>query len=120
MRILDGANLECDATVVKDRIPEEYVLVADDDGRVVGALVAAPLGAEHVDADEAAAGGAHIEAVAVRLRRRGQGIGTALMEDAIDRWRPITAEFVPGLRGFYEKLEFEMTPEDGRLKGVRR
>ena len=42
MRVLDGANLEVDASVVEDRIDAGTVLVADDANRIVGALVAVP------------------------------------------------------------------------------
>jgi len=127
MRVLDGANLESDASVVQDRIDDELVLVATDDGRVIAALVAVPC--TELDAsdtsDEAPTAesdddetGAHVEAVAVRLRRRGQGIGTSLMRAAADRWRPLTADFYPGLSGFYEKLDFEVEKREGQYRGV--
>lgn len=137
MRVLDGANLESDASVVERRIDDGLVLVAADAGHVIGALVAVPLAEfesdDAVEADEAdaesadeasgessddAESGAHVEAVAVRLRRRGQGIGTALMRDAAERWRPLTADFYPGLSGFYEKLEFDIEKRDGQYRGV--
>lgn len=127
MRILDGANLESDAAVVNRRIDAGLVLVAADDGRVIGALVAVPhpIGDDAEveetvteDADAADARGAHVEAVAVRLRRRGQGIGTALMRDAAERWRPLTADFYPGLSGFYEKLDFDIEKREGQFRGV--
>lgn len=137
MRVLDGANLECDASVIERRIENGMVLVADDDSRIIGALVAVPRtngdgtddaesdGAEIADAESdgessetASALGAHVEAVGVRLRRRGQGIGTALMRDAADRWRPLTADFYPGLSGFYEKLDFDIEKREGQFRGV--
>jgi len=66
--------------------------------------------------------GDHVDAVAVRRRRRGQGIGTALVEAAADRRDRLTAEFDADLRTFYEGLGFvvEETDEPGRLRGVRR
>lgn len=136
MRVLDGANLESDASTIEARIEEGRVLVATDAGRVIGALVAIPRieleTGSAVEADDGPgesadasgesadddATGAHVEAVAVRLRRRGQGIGTALMRDAADRWRPLTADFYPGLSGFYEKLEFDIEKRDGQYRGI--
>ena len=109
MNVLDGAVLDADATTVRERIGEESVLVAvsDDGERVLGALV--------LDGD-------HIDAVAVRRRRRGQGIGTALVEAAADRRERLTAEFDADLRPFYEQLGFDIEPaeEAGRLWGERR
>ena len=109
MNVLDGAVLDADATTVRERIAADSVLVAvsGDGERVLGALV--------LD-------GIHIDAVAVRRRRRGQGIGTALVETAADRRERLTAEFDADLRPFYEKLGFdiESAKKPGRLWGERR
>jgi GNAT superfamily N-acetyltransferase len=109
MNVLDGAVLDADAATVRERIGAESVLVAvsDDGERVLGALV--------LD-------GSHIDAVAVRRRRRGQGIGTALVAAAADRRERLTAEFDADLRPFYEKLGFDIESADerGRLWGERR
>lgn len=83
----------------------------DDPERVVGAL------AVHVE-------GRHergeIEAIAVRPRRRGQGIGTALVAAASERWRPLAAEFDEHAHPFYEAIDFEIESlNDGRYRGVR-
>ena len=115
MNVLDGAVLRADAATVRDRIADDAVLVAvtddagagtDDPGRVLGALV--------LDGD-------HVDAVAVRRRRRGQGIGTALVEAAADRRERLTAAFDADLRPFYEGLGFEVEPteDSGRLWGGR-
>jgi GNAT superfamily N-acetyltransferase len=108
MNVLDGAVLDADAKTVRERIAEDSVLVAvsGDGERVLGALV--------LD-------GIHIDAVAVRRRRRGQGIGTALVETAADRRERLTAEFDADLRPFYEKLGFdiESAKKPGRLWGER-
>ncbi|SEO54946.1 Acetyltransferase (GNAT) domain-containing protein [Halogranum amylolyticum] len=121
MRLLDAAVLEADAAVVSDRIDEGAVLVADGDGRVVGALV--------LDAD---ADTAHVDAVAVQTERRGRGIGSALVEAAaasVDG--DLTAEFDERVRPFYESLGFDVSAADensensdrtrlrGRLRGSR-
>ncbi|MFB6073117.1 MAG: GNAT family N-acetyltransferase [Halobacterium sp.] len=107
MRVLDGANLEVSAGVVEDRIDAGTVLVADDENRVVGALVAVPR-------DE----GAHVEAVAVRRRRRDQGVGSRLVESAADRWTPLTADFDRRVKPFYEKLGFDCEERGDRYRGV--
>ena len=108
MGILDAAMLEVDAPVVRARIADRIgdgVLVAVEDGRLLGALV--------LD-------GAEVEAVAVRPGRRGQGVGTALVEAAAERRGPLTAEFDDRVRPFYESLGFEVDPVgDGRFRGRR-
>jgi GNAT superfamily N-acetyltransferase len=78
--------------------------VAAADGRIVGALV--------LD-------GEHVAAVAVRPGRRGQGVGTALVEAAAARRDRLTADFDSGVRPFYESLGFDVERSDGRCRGVR-
>jgi len=104
MGVLDAAVLEVDAGAVLERIPED-VLVAVEDDRVLGALVLA---------------GDEVEAVAVRPGRRGQGVGSALVEAAAERRGRIVAEFDDGVRPFYEALGFEVeSGGNGRCRGVR-
>ena len=107
MRVLDGANLELSATAAEDRIDAGTVLVADDDNRIVGALVA-------MQRDE----GAHVEAVAVRRKRRASGIGSALVEAAADQWTPLTADFDPPVKPFYDALGFDIEQKGDRYRGV--
>ena len=105
MNVLDGAVLSVDASDVRERIDDDSVLVAvSTDGTVLGALVLAS---------------DHITAVAVRRRRRGQGIGTALLEAAADRRGRLTATFDADLRPFYEGVGFDIEPATatGRLRG---
>lgn len=104
MAVLDAAMLDTDAASVRERIPRDVLVAVAGDDRVFGALVLA---------------GDEIEAVAVRPGRRGQGIGTALVEAAARRRGRLTAEFDADLRPFYEKLGFEVEPvagEAGRLR----
>nr|WP_254282969.1 GNAT family N-acetyltransferase [Halomicroarcula limicola] len=108
MNVLDGAALAVDAETVRASMGSGGTLVAvsEDGERVLGALV--------LD-------GCRIEAVAVRRRRRGQGIGTALVEAAGERRERLTAAFDADVRPFYAKLGFEIEDgdESGRLRGER-
>lgn len=108
MNVLDGADLAIDADTVARRIDAGTALVAVDGGPPVGALVGInrPVGV-------------HIEAIAVRRRRRDQGIGTALVEDAADRWGRLTATFDPPVRTFYSSLAFDLEAQGERYWGER-
>ena len=99
--ILAAAMLETEGAALE----EGTTLVAAVEGRLLGALV--------LDGEE-------IVAVAVRPGRRGQRIGTALVEAAADRRERLTAGFDPGMRPFYESLGFEIECDDGRCRGLRR
>lgn len=108
MRVLDAANLETNPDTVEERLAAGTVLVAGEDPPA-GALVAHSTGE-----------GAHVEAVAVRKSRQGQGVGSALVAAAADRWGRLTAEFDPGVRSFYESLDFDIEETaEGRLRGRR-
>ncbi|WP_254273004.1 GNAT family N-acetyltransferase [Haloarcula marina] len=108
MNVLDGAALSIDVETVRAGIADDGTLVAvsENGERVLGAVV--------LD-------GEHIVAVAVRRRRRGQGIGTALVEAAADRRERLTADFDADVRPFYEGLGFdiERADEAGRWRGER-
>lgn len=99
LNVLDAAMLE------SDRTDEGTLLVAVDGESVVGALVLV---------------GERIDAVAVRRRRRGQGVGSALVEAAGTRRGRLVAEFDVGVRPFYEALGFTVqSTGESRLRGVR-
>lgn len=106
MTVFDGALLATDVDTVRDAIDRDDLLVADADGRVLGACLLV---------------GEEIAAIAVRRARRGQGVGTALVEVAADRRDRLVAEFDPRVRPFWESLGFEIEPasEPGRYLGVR-
>lgn len=114
--VLDAAMLATDD--LRAAVRAGRVLVAVEDGLVLGALVVAapenvPDWSRERDAD------AHVEAVAVRRRRRGQGVGTALIEAALSRVNRLTAAFDPAVAPFYESLGFAMERTDDRCRGWR-
>ncbi|MFB6184552.1 MAG: GNAT family N-acetyltransferase [Haloarculaceae archaeon] len=102
--VLDAAMLATDG--LSRRIADGDALVAVAEGRVLGALV--------LD-------GVAVVAVAVRPKRRGQGIGTALVERALARRGRLVAAFDAAVRPFYETCGFDVEPVDepGRYRGVR-
>lgn len=108
MNVLDGADLAMTADTVSRRIEANMVLVAGDRRTPLGALVAIPRRE-----------GVHIEAIAVRRRRRDQGIGTSLVEAAADRWGRLTARFDPPVSDFYDSLSFDLEPRGERCWGER-
>jgi len=130
-RVLDAAMLETGA--VSDAVARGDALVAVDDASVVGALVLVPprsvelpdavagtAGGMAADAD--GEGGMHVDAVAVRRRRRGQGVGRALVEAALARERRLSVAFDPAVAPFYDALGFETVVDvdgDGRRRATR-
>ena len=111
--VLDAAMLRTDELGCALARGDVLVAVADD--RLLGAIVLVP------KADETQPR-LHVDAVAVRPNRRGQGIGRALMEAAADRCDAeecLTAGFGSNVRPFYESLGFEIRTRDGRLFGVK-
>lgn len=107
MNVIDGANLELPAETVDERIEEGQVLVAEEGGPVLAALVVEPW-----------SDWAYVEAVAVRRSRRGKGLGTTLVQAATDRFGPLIADFDDDVRLFYQSLGFEIEPlGEGRFRG---
>lgn len=96
--ILEGALLAVESGLLR----RSSVLLAAVEGRILGVLVLR---------------GPEIEAVAVRPGRRGQGIGTRLVEAAAARRPRLTAGFDPDVRPFYDALGFEVSCSDGRYLG---
>ncbi|WP_372910613.1 GNAT family N-acetyltransferase [Salinigranum sp.] len=106
LRVVEGAMLEVGANQVRRRTESGDVLVAEREGRVVGALVR--------DGD-------HVEAIAVHPDRRGAGVGSLLVERALAESGRLTAEFREEVRPFYEALAFDIEEREGekRLWGER-
>jgi len=104
--VLDAAALETDHERVREATDrgEVLVAVAESGGPVVGALVLVEC---------------EVVNVAVRPRRRDQGVGSALVAAAAARCDRLVAEFDGGVRPFYESLGFAVEPlADDRYRGV--
>ena len=116
-RILDAAMLAVED--LPDRIEAGDVLVAGENDRLLGACVLVP----HAEAPAwviEAGVDVHVDAIAVRPRRRGGGIGRALIDRAGERGS-LSAAFEADVRPFYEDLGFEILDgktADGRLRAV--
>ena len=105
MRVLQGALLDIDGSTVRDAAPAGELLLATERDWVVGALVLRD---------------GHVEGVAVRRERRGQGIGSALVEAAVlDEGSTVTADFRAGVREFWKNLGFEVEQDGSRFWGIR-
>lgn len=116
LNVLDGGFLQTDYEATESAIETGDVLVAveeSDTGDEQSADSAEILGALVLDGEE-------VVAVAVRRRRRGQGIGSALVDAARNRHERLVVHFRESVRPFWESLEFdiESTDEDGRFRGV--
>ncbi|NHN43462.1 GNAT family N-acetyltransferase [Halorubellus sp. JP-L1] len=119
-RVLDAAMLETDA--VDGAVERGDAFVAAVDDRVVGALVLVPVAS--VDGPDELDGcdGMHVDAVAVTHRRRGQGVGRALVDGALERERRLSVAFDPSVGTFYDALGFETVVQadaDGRAWAVQ-
>ncbi len=108
--VLDAGLLEIDQSVLDAAIGQSDVLVAvesreNGESPVLGALVVR---------DE------EIDSVAVRQRRRGQGIGTALVETALERENRLVVAFDERVRPFWESLgvSLEATGDEQRYRGT--
>ncbi|MFB6165755.1 MAG: GNAT family N-acetyltransferase, partial [Haloarculaceae archaeon] len=120
--ILDAGMLATDADVVGAAIEGTAApgAVAGDDGSAPSDVLVAA--ADGVLLGACLVLGEEIDAIAVRPGRRGQGIGTALVEAAADRRERLVVAFEPDVRDFWASLDFELEPvADGeRIRGVRR
>ncbi len=98
MTVFDSAMLETDADTVSEAIDRGDVLLAVRENRILGACLL-------VDEE--------IVAVAVRQKRRDQGIATALVEAAAEERDRLVAEFDRKVRPFWDSLGFEVEPLGG-------
>lgn len=98
MTVFDSAMLETDVDTVSEAIDRGDVLLAVRENRILGACLL-------VDEE--------IVAVAVRQKRRDQGIATALVEAAAEERDRLVAEFDRKVRPFWDSLGFEVEPLGG-------
>lgn len=110
LQILDAAALETDPGRTRRSIERDRTVVAVEDGHLLGTAVAVP-----------AYSSVEIDAIAVRKRRQGQGIGTALVEALLAEHERVVAEFDERVRPFYASLDFEIesVSESNRFRGCR-
>lgn len=107
LNVLDGAALSISLQTLRDASARGDLVVATSSpaGTVIGAAV--------LD-------GAEILAIAVRPGRRGQGIGTALVQAAAADRDGLVARFHPSVADFYRSLGFDCEPLEAteRWRGV--
>jgi len=104
LNVFDNSLLAVDVPTLKDAIDDGAVLVAVETEEILGAL---------------ALDGSEITAIAVRRRRRDQGIGRRLVAAASERRSELLAEFDERVRPFWEALGFDIEPIEGgdRVRG---
>jgi len=96
LTVLDGALLQVELPRLRRAVDEEGVLVAvSPAGTVLGALV--------LD-------GSEITAIAVRRRRRDQGLGSALVTAAARRRGSLCATFDGRVAPFWRAVGFDIEP----------
>lgn len=104
--------------------PDGVVLVAEDQGRVQGAVKFYP-DAGQTHQGEWPAGAASIRLLAVAPASRGRGYGRLLTQACLDRARELsiptiflyTGTFMTAARQLYKKLGFQRAPEFDRDPG---
>lgn len=107
LNVIDGALLSVDIEQIERQLETGGILVAvegDERGRGKQRQTGNQRTAERVLGALVLEGG-EIRALAVRRRRRGQGIGTALVEAARDRRDRLVAEFDERVWPFWDSLE---------------
>jgi len=104
---------------VRGRLKDSVLIVAEMDGRLVGAVTFYPPGPE-VTGEGWAPGWAGIRLLAVDPDARGAGIGRALTQECLKRARALgattmglhTTTLMDVARAMYERMGFERFPEN--------
>lgn len=104
MNVLDGAYLDIRPSVVQDAIQSGLVFVFSESDRIVGTLVIQSDPDWCLQLQSQTQARVHIEAVAVRRKRRNQGIGRELVEAVLARYGSATVTFNEEVEPFYETL----------------
>jgi GNAT superfamily N-acetyltransferase len=100
-RILERMTVDVGANQIRQQTESEEVLVAERDGRVIGALVR--------DGD-------HVEAIAIHPDRRGTGVGRTSIEAALDEIDRLTPALREAVRPFDESRGFEIEAREKRFQ----
>ena len=116
VRVLDAAMLQTDVSALAERIAADAVICArfERTGAVVGAVIVT----------RPATDTAHIDALAVRRARRGNGIGSALVARAVaaasgdSAVRRVTVGFDDPLTSLYTDCGFDIAQDDGENRWV--
>ena len=121
-RLVDAAALSLADTCIPQQLAAGNVLVArahpSTEATAVGTVVLSPPARTPDDIPQAS--GRHIVAIAVRRRRRGRGIGRALIEAAGQQHGLLTARFRRAVRSFWDAIGFQIVPiESDRFWGSR-
>jgi ribosomal protein S18 acetylase RimI-like enzyme len=103
---------------VRSRLADAELIVAEEAGRVLGAVTFFPDGTK-AESDGWPEGWSGIRLLAVAGEARGRGIGRALTEECLRRARAIgapvmglhTTEYMPVAKAMYERMGFERIPE---------
>lgn len=124
LNVLDGALLQVEVPRLKEAIDDCDVLVAVEHERTNQELRAQQRAPEETeDDDDTILGvlvldGREVTAVAVRRRRRSQGIGTKLVAAARQERGELVAEFDERVRPFWESVgsSVDALEESGRYR----
>ena len=116
VRVLDAAMLQTDVSALTERIAADAVICArfERTGAVVGAVIMT----------RPATDTAHIDALAVRRARRGNGIGSALVARAVAAASAdpavgrVTVGFDDALTPLYTDCGFDIAQDDGENRWV--
>jgi len=116
VRVLDAAMLQTDVSALAERIAADAVICArfERTGAVVGAVIMT----------RPATDTAHIDALAVRRARRGNGIGSALVVRAVAAASAdpvvgrVTVGFDDALTSLYTDCGFDIAQDDGENRWV--
>lgn len=112
-----AAEYLADIGDVWSRLGDSELVVAEEDGRLVGAVTFFPDGS--VEGHGWPQGWSNIRLLAVRPEARGRGIGRVLTEECLRRARALgatavglhTSESMAVAKGMYERMGFARLPE---------
>jgi predicted N-acetyltransferase YhbS len=116
--LAEGDRYVAELVDTRRRAREAELLVAVEDGRVLGSVTFAPVGSAYREIGRDDEG--EFRMLAVSPAARGRGIGRALVEHCVDRSRELgyagvrmcSMDVMTGAHRVYERLGFTRAPED--------